>query len=126
MGVRILLDGFSRWISPGSSIGSMKILADKRLTLSPDDLGIKVVGDRVSAPVKVVHFLNRIGVRDAAFIVPMMKDMPSLFVAELGIRADQFDKIRSTLEQELIHVSVQTTPFKTPPFGAMPVTPKKK
>lgn len=100
---------------------SMKIVRDNLLHTTPDDLGVKVIEGDLHAPPELVRLLNKVGVRDGAYLIPMIEDMPTLFISELGIQRSQLDSIHASLEKQLGELTKRVrVPFDMPPLGAMP------
>lgn len=98
----------------------MKIVSDSLLRTTSDDLGVKVVDEVLHAPPELVRLLNRIGIKDAAYLPSVVEDMPSLFVQELGISRGSLRSIQEALSDQLEQLTGPIrNDFVMPPLGAM-------
>jgi hypothetical protein len=99
----------------------MKIIRDRLLQVNLDDLGMRVVEGDLHVPPEVARLFDMIGVRDATYVVPMMEQMPTFFLSELGVDREQFVEIRENLRNRIgLPEKPQQQEFQMPPLGALP------
>lgn len=98
------------------------VLENPQLLFRLEDFGARFTESGLEVPPMVAKVFFRMGVRNAALLIPMMRSQPSSFLHELKLTINELVLARTNLAALLTQNGI--TWNETPPpqraFGAMP------